>query len=188
MRFEWPSDEEFQGGQQAAAMDEKDRPLLPEGTHTVSIVWAGEQVRDWAKHEKDNPAGTVLSVKLDCGPKWQPVWESIRTHWRGAIEALCRSARVAPPTSGQEWSEKDLVGQWVTIETVNAISKAGREYVKIEKWRAGPPINGETVKVETRAARTPAAKVKASAPAIGSDDIPFLWLVAIVASVIGGAA
>ena len=173
MRFDWPTDDDFQPGKQAAATDEKDRPLLPEGTHTVSIVWAGQQLRDWAKHDPDNLAGAVLTVKLDCGPKWQPVWESIRIHWRGAIEALCRSARVAPPSSGVDWSEQQLVGQFVTIETVNAISKAGREYVKIEKWKPGPPIGAETVKVETRAARTPAAKVKAASPAIGSDDIPF---------------
>lgn len=31
-------------------------------------------------------------------------------------------------------------------------------------------------------------EVKAVSPGIGSDDIPFLWLVALVASVIGGTA
>jgi hypothetical protein len=37
-------------------------------------------------------------------------------------------------------------------------------------------------------ARTPSAKVKAASPAIGSDDIPFAWLMAAFIAAIGGAA
>jgi len=168
MRFDWPADEDFQGGQQAAGGDEKDRPLVPDGTHQATIVWAGEQTKDWAKHETDNPSGAVLTVKLDVGKEYRPLWESVRGHWRGAIEAICRAAGVDAPTSGSEWSESQLVGQVVSIETMNAVSKAGKEYVQVKKW-----TRPEAPKVEKRAARTPAAKVKAASPAVGGDDIPF---------------
>jgi hypothetical protein len=167
MRFDWPADEEFQGGQQAGG-DERDRPLAPEGTHTAKIVWAGEQLREWARDEQANPTGAVLTLKLDVGQAYRPLWESVRIHWRSSIEAICRAAGVDIPTSGAEWSESQLVGQVVQIEVLAAVSKGGREYVKIEKWR-----QPEAPKVETRAARTPAAKVKAASPSVGSDDIPF---------------
>jgi len=172
MRFDWPTDSDFTAGQPASAGDERDRPLLPDGTHVVSIVWAGEQTKDWAIHDQDNPDGKVLTVKLDCGKQWRPLWESIRVHWRGKIEALCRSARIAPPSSGQDWSEDQLVGQFVTIETVQAVSKAGREFVMIDQWRPGPPV-AQLPPVEKRVARTPAAKAHAEFRADHPDDIPF---------------
>lgn len=169
MRFDWPAESDFQPqAQQETA--ENDRPFVPNGRHTPTIRWAGEQTRDWAKSD-DNPTGSVLTVKLDFGPRWRPLWESIRSSWRGSIEAICRSARVDSPTSGEEWDVQQLVGQVVCVETLLAVSKAGREYVRIDKWHAGPAQL--PVEVRTAPPRTPAAKVKAASPDIGSDDIPF---------------
>ena len=170
MRFDWPADSDFQPTQ-AAPVDDRDRPLVPDGRHTATIVWAGEQARDWAKCD-DNPTGAVLTVKLDFGQQWRPQWESIRGHWRGAIEAVCRAARVEAPTSGEDWDVKQLLGQVVAIDTVLAVSKAGREYVRVDKWHAGAaPL---PVEIRKAPARTPARKAAAEFKAAnGDDDIPF---------------
>jgi hypothetical protein len=61
-------------------------------------------------------------------------------------------------------------------------------FVNVWKFMAIPQLAEEAAVVAKRPARTPAAKVKAASPAIGSDDIPFLWLVTLVATVIGGVA
>jgi hypothetical protein len=98
------------------------------------------------------------------------VWESIPCHHRGKVEQLCRSARVDPPAG--EWDEKVLKGQHATVETVLALSKAGNEYVKVAAWKPGPePLPKEIREAPPR--RTPAQKVRAASPAIGSDDVPF---------------
>jgi len=170
MQFDWPTDEDFRPEQPSTSADEKDRPMVADGRHTATIRWAGEQAQEWAKHD-DNPTGKVLTIKLDFGPQWRPVWESVRAHWRGAIEAVCRCAGVAAPVSGTPWSESELVGRHVVVDTVQAIAKSGREYVRIEKWHVGPPVV-ELPKVERRTLpQKAAAEVRANGGADG--DFPF---------------
>lgn len=171
MQFDWPDEADFPQQQaHASSADENDRPLIPDGTHLATIRWAGEQQREWAKHE-DNQTGKVLSLKLDFGPEYRPVWESVRAHWRGLVGEVCRAARIEPPAPRTPWSESQLVGQVVSVETVLAVSKAGKEYVRIDKWREGPPVV-EAPKVERRTlAQKATAEFRANGG--GSDDIPF---------------
>lgn len=145
-----------------------EQTFAPDGTHTCKIVWVGIQQKPWAKSER-NSDGSVLTVKLEVAPKYKPVWESIPCQYRGKVEQLCRAASIDPPSG--EWDEQVLKGRMVTVETVLTVSKAGNEFVKVCEWKPGP----EQLPAAVRAtpARTPAARVRAASPAIGSDDIPF---------------
>ncbi len=170
-------DDDF-GGEDATG----EQTFVPDGTHVAKIAWAGIQKKDWAKGDK-NPDGQVLTVKLEVHPKYRPVWESIPCHQRGRVEQLCRAARIDPPRG--EWDERELKGQMATVETVLALSKSGNEYVKVVAWKPGPEPLPKAVREAP--ARTPAAKVKASSPGLGSDDVPFAWLVPFLL-MIGGVA
>jgi hypothetical protein len=49
----------------------------------------------------------------------------------------------------------------------------GRVFVNVWKFTAIEQLAEEAAVVAKKPARTPAAKVRAASPAIGSDDIPF---------------
>lgn len=145
-----------------------DEQMCPEGTHAATIGWSKVQPKEWAK-TKANPDGMCLTVRLDIKKGIKAVFDSIPCDRRGSIESLCRSARVEPPRG--DWDEGDLVGQAVTVETVIAVSKAGRDYVKVAKYKPGPaPLPAE---VRERANRTPTQKADAAASVATHDDIPF---------------
>lgn len=155
----------------AATEDEApagDEQLCPEGTHVATIGWSKVQPKDWAK-TKSNPDGMCLTVRLDIKKGIKAVFDSIPCDRRGSIEALCRSARIDPPRG--DWDEGDLVGQVVTVETVLAVSKQGRDFVKVTSYKPGPaPLPAE---VRQRANRTATQKADAAASVQGNDDIPF---------------
>ena len=164
MNWDKFGDDDFEAGETG------EQGFVPDGTHVAQIKWAGIKKEEWAKGDK-NPEGEVLTVKLEVSAKYKPVWESIPCHQRGRGEQLCRAARIAPPRG--EWDERELKGQMATVETVLALSKAGNEFVKVVAWKPGPEPLPKSVREAAPPARTPAAKVRAASPAIGSDDIPF---------------
>jgi hypothetical protein len=169
-----------------AATSGEAQQMLPDGTHVAEIKWAGIQAKEWAKRD-GNPDGQVLTVKLEVSAKYKPVWESIPCQQRGRIEQLCRSARVDPPAG--DWDEGQLKGQCVSIETVLALSKAGNEFVKVVTWKPGPEQLPKEIR-EAAPRKTQQQKVTAGFRANGGgiDDVPFAWLLALVAAVIGGGA
>lgn len=151
-----------------ATRDTAGDQLCPEGRHTAIIVWCGIQTKEWAKGA-NNEGGHVVVVKLDVKPGIKPVWESIPCHQRGKVEALCRAAGVEPPRG--EWDEQVLKDRAVSFESVLAISKAGNDFVKIEKFFPGPePLPAA---MRAPANRTPKQKADAVAAAGTNDDIPF---------------
>jgi hypothetical protein len=138
--------------------------ICPEGTHVATIGWVKIQPKDWAKN-KSNPEGQCLTVRLDFGKGIKSVFDSIPCDRRASVEALCRSARVDPPRG--DWDEKQLKDQAVTVETVIAVSKAGRDFVKVERYKP----NAEPLPPQIRN-RTPTQKADAASNA-PDDDIPF---------------
>lgn len=146
----------------------KEGQLCPDGTHVATIGWVRVMPKDWAKSEH-NKTGQCLVVRLDIKKGIKAVFDTIPCHRRGAIAALCRSARVDPPAG--TWDEQILVDREVTVETSLAVSKAGNDYVKVIAYKPGPdPLPAE---VRTRPARTPTQKADAAASVASTDDIPF---------------
>lgn len=142
-------------------------PILPEGTHIGTIAWVGYQNKDFAKCDA-NPAGRCLTVKI-VFPKHREVWESIPKHQLARIAALCVAARVDPPKRGELFDHMAMKDSTVSIQTVLGISRAGREFVKVEKFNPG----AAPLPKEVRDA--PPRKPAASKPAWekDSEDIPF---------------
>jgi hypothetical protein len=165
MRFDWPSNEDFNASEQPV-----DLPLLPEGRHVGTIAEVVESKAKW--HMRDtNSEGKCLKLVVEV-PSYQPISAEIPIDWRGMVEAACRSARVHLPSSGEEWDEQQLVGKTVTFEAVRALAKTtNREYTRVSKWHA----NAEPIPAAIKAApkRTPAAKVEAVGQGGSPDDIPF---------------
>jgi hypothetical protein len=145
------------------------QPMLPDGRHVGMIEKA--VIKDLKfKVSESNKNGTSLVVTVKVA-KYQPAEAIIPLQFRGLLEAVCRAARIHPPDPREAWSCKELVGQTVGIETIYGIGKTGREYVRIDRWSAGPdPLPKE---VERRPARTPAQKVEAAGQGGQPDDIPF---------------
>lgn len=161
---------------QQAAQASGERVELPEDTHELKIMTVAEDATQLVielAHDDRKFWWVKVSLKKDQG-------------WARVLVAQLAGALALSP---QEWSDTqkdDLTGRRVRAEIRHRAGQNGRLFVNV--WKFLPIEQLEQEAAAKRPARTPAAKVKQTAPAIGSDDIPFLWLVAIVASVIGGAA
>jgi hypothetical protein len=179
MDIEWTMDE--------AADVHGTRPeeydIVPVGTHRLKIVSAEVGPNQWKVDEKTNPDGICLKIRLELDATHKHIYHDLPKHrpYMGAelakaigLEAEGNTLRVSPEA---------VLGQVVIAMVEHYTSKAGKVSAVIKKYLPGP-VQPQAAKP----ARTPAAKVRAASPAIGSDDIPFAWLVALIASVIGGAA
>lgn len=166
MRFDagWGDDDTVGGGQ---------LPRLPDGRHTGEIVEAREKVLEFMKSDK-NPTGLSLIVTVDVS-RYDPVESIIPSNFRGKIESIATAAGVPVPVRGQDWDEQQLVGRTVTIETVQAVAKTGREYVRVEKWHPSPskPLPPEVAKRQPPARSQTQKAHRAFTENAAADDIPF---------------
>ena len=163
---------------QQAAPESTERVALPEGIHDLKIMTVAE-----------NAEQLVLELAHDDRKFW---WVKV-TLKKGQTWARVLVAQLAGALalSEQEWAETqsdDLTGRRVRAEIRHRAGNNGRVFVNVWKFMPIVELAEEAAEVAKKPARTPAAKVKQTAPAIGSDDIPFLWIVAVIASVIGGVA
>lgn len=149
-----------------------DLPMLPDGEHAGEIVKA--KIKDLKFMIKpENPRGTSLVLEVEVSG-YRPLEAIIPAQMRWLIESVCRSASVHIPYKGEDWDPDQLVGRQVRVETVYGLAKSGREYVRVEKWVAGPdPLPTPVAAAAKPAARTPAAKVEAAGQGGSADDIPF---------------
>jgi hypothetical protein len=165
-------DEFLNDDETVATAAPEDRPMVTDGTHVATIAWAGFQTKEWAKGDT-NKDGKCLVVKLDLGPKWRPVWETIPCTQTGKVQHLCRSARVDPPARGVFWDGSALKGKIVTATTVLSVAKStGRDYVKVESFKPGQDVPPTPVaRARPKSAADKAMdQFKKSSP---DDDIPF---------------
>jgi hypothetical protein len=170
MKFDdwgWFNDDNGQASESA------EKPMAPDGQHVCEIVKA--EFRDVKFSVSDeNRTGTSLCLEVAV-PNCQIVKATIPVNWRGKFEAVCRAASVAPPQQGIDWPAKQLEGRTVAVDTLQAVSGSGNQYVKIVKWHKGADPLPEAVKARAPAARTQAAKAHKEFVANGGgpDDIPF---------------
>jgi hypothetical protein len=138
-----------------------ERVEVPEGIHEFRI----EQVLEDAQRlevrlmHDDRQYGWVF-CKLPKDKGWA----------KRLVGQLAGALAISP----DEWASSeagDLVGRRVRAEIVHR--QTDRLWVNVVKFLPIEQLADEAAVVAKRPARTPAAKVKASAPAIGSDDVPF---------------
>jgi len=148
---------------QQAAQTSGDRVELPEGVHELQIKTVSEDTTQLVielAHDDRKFWWVKLSLKKDQN------WARVLVSQLAAALAL----------SAQEWSETqmdDLTGRRVRAEIRHRAGQNGRLFVNVWKFLPIEQLAEEAAEKAKRPARTPAAKVRASAPAIGSDDIPF---------------
>jgi hypothetical protein len=156
----------------------EERPIVPVGTHRLTIRAAEVGPNEYRTHER-NPDGICLKLRLELDRDHKLIFDDLPQHqpWRGAqlgaalgLQAEGNTLRVSP----------DVVsGQTVYAMVEHYTSKAGKTSAVVKKYLPQPDRHAAKPPV----ARTPAAKVKAAAPEITSDDIPFLWVLPLVASI-----
>lgn len=156
--------------QQAAATGEK--MDLPEGTHDLQIKRVAQQDGD-----------VLLELAHEDRRYW---WAKVKAKkGQGWAKDLLRTLADALGYTREEWAEiawDELVGRRVRGEILHRVDKGGRNWVNVVKFL--PAEEAAAVPQKAKPARTPAAKVKAASPSIGSDDIPFVWMVPVLVSLI----
>jgi hypothetical protein len=168
MRFDdyWPEDDD-------EVEAHGPRQPVPDGTHNGRISAVQLVTQPWAVGDT-NPSGDCLEVTVDVGTAYYTLRETVPLHWRGKLGAICDAARVPAPQRGVDWDESELEGCTVNVETAAAMSKAGKEYVRIAKWRTSAAAAGPIERPAKRAAAKPAARTQAAKVMESfDDDVPF---------------
>lgn len=144
-----------------------DVPPLPDGLHVGTVGHVSIRDVEWKKSPA-NTDGTCLNLRIDVAGH-QAAWDDIPVQMRNIVEAVCRSARVQLPSPDDPVDSlcKALKGQTVSIETISGVSKGGRPYVRISKYR---PSSDPLPKDLPKSSRPPKREPVTSGPA---DDIPF---------------
>jgi hypothetical protein len=161
----------------------QDREIVPAGIHTMTIVNVEEGPNEY-KRSDANPDGLCIKLRLSTGT-YKFVFDDIPKHLAWRAKQLAEAVGILPVGGKLSLSPDDLADKTVTVEISHYTSKAGKVSAVVKRY------------VQATATATPAAPKRQTLPqkahaafkaAGGSDDIPFAWLVALVASVIGGAA
>jgi hypothetical protein len=160
----------------------EERTIVPVGTHTAVIKKAEEGPNQWKTDETSNPDGICLKLRLAIG-NYKFVFHDLPKHQPWLAKQLADALGIVPDGNTLRVVPADIEGREVTVDVVHYTAKSGnvsavvKRYVPLDAKPAAP-------KRQTLPQKA-AATFKAAA---GSDDIPFAWLVALVASVLGGAA
>jgi len=148
---------------QQAATEGTERIELPEGIHDLQIKTVAEDATQLVLElAHEDRRYWWVKVSLKKGQTWARV--------------LVAQLAGALALSEQEWADTasdDLTGRRVMAEIRHRAGNNGRVFVNVWKFMPIEQLAEEAAVVAKRPARTPAAKVKAASPAIGSDDIPF---------------
>jgi len=160
----------------------EERTIVPVGTHKAVIKKAEEGPNQWKVDETSNPDGICLKLRLAVG-NHKFIFHDLPKHLPWMAKQLADALGIVPEGNTLRVVPSEIEGREVTVEVTHYTAKSGNVSAVVKKY---VPMTGAAK--TTPPARTPAAKVKASSPAIGSDDIPFAWLVAAMIAAIGGAA
>jgi cell division septation protein DedD len=166
----------------AASPNPEDREIVPAGIHTMTIRNAEEGPNEYRRSDA-NPDGMCLKLRLSTGA-YRFVFDDIPKHLGWRAKQLAEAVGIIPVGGSLSLATDELADKVVTVEISHYTSKAGKVSAVVKRYVAA----AEKPAAAAKPARTPAAKVKAASPEVGGDDIPFAFLLAIVASVIGGGA
>lgn len=159
----------------------EERTIVPVGTHVATIKRAEEGPNEWKKSDA-NPDGICLKLRLAIG-QHKFVFHDLPKHMPWMAKQLADALGIQPDGNTLRVVPEEIEGREVTVEIVHYTSKSGKVSAVVKKY-VPATAKAAAPKRQTLPQKA-AATFKAAA---GTDDIPFAWLVALVASVIGGAA
>lgn len=139
----------------------QERMDVPEGVHefqVVQVLESPEKLEVRLQHDERRYGWVFCKLPKSAG-------------WAKRIVGQLAGSLAM---SQEEWlagDAGDLVGRRVRAEIVH--KQGDRLWVNVVRFMPIEQLAVEAEAVARRPVRTPAAKVKQSAPAVGSDDIPF---------------
>jgi len=168
--------------QDVHAMRPEEREIVPVGTHVATIKKAEEGPNQWKVNETSNPDGICLKLRLAVG-NHKFIFHDLPKHMPYLAKQLAEALGIEPEGNTLRVVPEDIEGREVTVEVTHYTAKSGNVSAVVKRYvpLATKPAAPKRQTLPQKAAAT----FKAAA---GADDIPFLWLVALVASVIGGGA
>jgi hypothetical protein len=146
------------------------------------IKKAEEGPNQWKVNETSNPDGICLKLRLVVG-EHKFIFHDLPKHMPYLAKQLAEALGIEPEGNTLRVVPSEIEGREVTVEVVHYTAKSGnvsavvKRYVPLASQPAAP--KRQTLPQKAHAAFKSAA---------GADDIPFAWLVALIASVIGGGA
>lgn len=151
---------------QATTIDTGDRPIVPAGTHTLTIRSASEGPNEY-KRSDENPEGLCLKLRLATDGNHRFVFDDIPMHLGWRAQQLAAAVGIIPVDGRLTLRPDELDGQKVSVEITHYTSKAGKVSAVVKRYLPGTADKPE----KTAASRpTRAQKILAALP---DDDIPF---------------
>lgn len=158
----------------------EERTIVPVGTHSAVINRAEEGPNDYKRHE-NNPEGKCLKLRLAIG-QHKFVFHDLPLHLPWLAHQLADALGIEPVGTKLTLDPREIEGREVTVKVTHYTSKAGKVSAVVDRY---VPLGRPSSQKRSAPASKPAAPDK---PTGGLDDIPFAWIVTLIASVIGGAA
>lgn len=153
---------------QAETIDTGERPLVPAGTHTLTIRSASEGPNEY-KRSDENPEGLCIKLRLASDGNHKFVFDDLPMHLGWRAQQLAAAVGIIPVNGKLTLRPDELEGQKVSVEITHYTSKAGKVSAVVKRYL--PATATPAAKSVHR--RTTAQKIVAALP---DDEIPFAWL------------
>ncbi|NBW21958.1 MAG: hypothetical protein EBR82_79800 [Caulobacteraceae bacterium] len=161
MRFDMTQDDT------QAPAETADRPLVPPGTHVLTIVHAEEGPNSY-KQSDENPDGLCLKLRLGTDGGHKFIFDDIPQHLAWRAKQFAAALAIVPAGDALDLEPSELVGQKVTVEITHYTSKAGKVSAVVKRYV--PATAAPKAASKPAAKRSNLAAVRAAFP---DDDIPF---------------
>ena len=150
-----------------APIETADRPLVPVGTHTMTIVHAEEGPNDY-KRTDENPEGLCLKLRLGTDGGHRFVFDDLPQHLAWRAQQFASALAIVPAGQSLDLVPDDLVGQKVTVEITHYTSKVGKVSAVVKRY-----VPAAAAPKATKTAGPSAATRRAVMKNMPDDDIPF---------------
>lgn len=178
--MDWTMTEDELPSQDVHTTRPEEREIVPVGTHKAVIKKAQERCVEWKKSDA-NPTGKCLSLQLLVG-NYQFVFADIPSDKHWLARQLADALGIEPEDGTLRMITSEIEGRDVTVDIKHFTNRQGITKADVKAY---VPLATKAAPKRQTLPQKAAATFKAAA---GADDIPFAWLVALIASVIGGAA
>lgn len=151
---------------QTQPIETGERPLVPAGTHTLTIRSASEGPNEY-KRSDENPDGLCLKLRLATDGNHKFIFDDLPMHLGWRAQQLAAAVGIIPVDGKLTLRPDELEGQTVSVEITHYTSKAGKVSAVVKRYL---PAAAATPEKTSAPRRTAAQKIVAALP---DDDIPF---------------
>jgi hypothetical protein len=143
----------------------QEREIAPAGRHLAKIAKAEEGPNQWKTHDKMNPEGICLKLRLAIGD-YRFVFHDLPRHEPWLAKQLADALGITPEGNTLRVVPDEIVGREVEVEVNHYTAKSGKVSAVVKRYL--PPLDKPAAKPTAK--RTPTQTITAALP---NDDIPF---------------